>query len=187
MAGTKSFTIVHKGISRVLVSEVGIAAAFDPRTLTREQTATLFKKFSGIWDTGATASVITQKIVDGLGLQPTGMTEVHHAHGTTVAETYLVNIGLPNGVGLANVKVTKGELSGVDALIGMDVITRGDFAVSNCDGNTAFTYRIPSMECIDFTGKVAPKAAPKPPATAVGRNDPCPCGSGQKYKKCCGK
>lgn len=20
-----------------------------------------------------------------------------------------------------------------------------------------------------------------------GRNDPCPCGSGQKYKKCCGK
>ena len=23
--------------------------------------------------------------------------------------------------------------------------------------------------------------------TSVGRNDPCPCGSGQKYKKCCGK
>lgn len=26
-------------------------------------------------------------------------------------------------------------------------------------------------------------AAPK----NVGRNDPCPCGSGKKYKKCCGK
>lgn len=24
-------------------------------------------------------------------------------------------------------------------------------------------------------------------ATTVGRNDPCPCGSGKKYKKCCGK
>ena len=23
------------------------------------------------------------------------------------------------------------------------------------------------------------------PKTAVGRNDPCPCGSGKKYKKCC--
>lgn len=23
------------------------------------------------------------------------------------------------------------------------------------------------------------------PQTAVGRNDPCPCGSGKKYKKCC--
>ena len=25
------------------------------------------------------------------------------------------------------------------------------------------------------------------PSAAVGRNDPCPCGSGKKYKKCCGK
>jgi preprotein translocase subunit SecA len=24
-------------------------------------------------------------------------------------------------------------------------------------------------------------------ATKVGRNDPCPCGSGKKYKHCCGK
>ncbi|MBI5599540.1 MAG: SEC-C domain-containing protein, partial [Deltaproteobacteria bacterium] len=24
-------------------------------------------------------------------------------------------------------------------------------------------------------------------ADKVGRNDPCPCGSGKKYKKCCGK
>jgi preprotein translocase subunit SecA len=37
----------------------------------------------------------------------------------------------------------------------------------------------------------SPAAAPGQPArrTAdkVGRNDPCPCGSGRKYKKCCGK
>lgn len=30
-----------------------------------------------------------------------------------------------------------------------------------------------------------PEAAPAPPQK-VGRNDPCPCGSGKKYKKCCG-
>ena len=24
-------------------------------------------------------------------------------------------------------------------------------------------------------------------STKVGRNDPCPCGSGRKYKQCCGK
>jgi hypothetical protein len=28
---------------------------------------------------------------------------------------------------------------------------------------------------------------PDAPAGKVGRNDPCPCGSGKKYKKCCGK
>jgi len=31
---------------------------------------------------------------------------------------------------------------------------------------------------------ITPAARAKPP---VGRNDPCPCGSGLKYKKCCGK
>lgn len=25
-----------------------------------------------------------------------------------------------------------------------------------------------------------------PPVIKVGRNDPCPCGSGKKFKKCCG-
>ncbi len=29
--------------------------------------------------------------------------------------------------------------------------------------------------------------APRPQGVKVGRNDPCPCGSGKKYKKCCGK
>ena len=33
-----------------------------------------------------------------------------------------------------------------------------------------------------------PKQREKPPVDQhVGRNDPCPCGSGKKYKKCCGK
>ncbi|MBD3245383.1 MAG: preprotein translocase subunit SecA [Candidatus Omnitrophica bacterium] len=32
------------------------------------------------------------------------------------------------------------------------------------------------------------KTAPRPPASKdVGRNDPCPCGSGKKYKRCCGR
>ncbi|WP_423797985.1 YecA family protein [Neobacillus sp. SAB-20_R2A] len=31
------------------------------------------------------------------------------------------------------------------------------------------------------------KPAPVRIETKVGRNDPCPCGSGKKYKKCCGK
>ena len=32
----------------------------------------------------------------------------------------------------------------------------------------------------------APHTAPKA-AKTPGRNDPCPCGSGKKYKNCCGK
>jgi preprotein translocase subunit SecA len=34
----------------------------------------------------------------------------------------------------------------------------------------------------------APKAAVVPTVLQkIGRNDPCPCGSGKKYKKCCGQ
>jgi len=34
---------------------------------------------------------------------------------------------------------------------------------------------------------LAGTAAPQPiPTTAVGRNEPCPCGSGKKHKRCCG-
>jgi len=35
-----------------------------------------------------------------------------------------------------------------------------------------------------IAGKAVAASAPAPPA--AGRNDPCPCGSGQKYKRCCG-
>jgi uncharacterized protein YchJ len=38
-------------------------------------------------------------------------------------------------------------------------------------------------ELVKKTEKVEPIRAQKEP----GRNDPCPCGSGKKYKKCCGK
>ncbi len=31
----------------------------------------------------------------------------------------------------------------------------------------------------------APMAASAPAAKTIGRNDPCPCGSGRKFKKCC--
>jgi hypothetical protein len=34
------------------------------------------------------------------------------------------------------------------------------------------------------SGKLKPV---KRPGSRIGRNDPCPCGSGKKYKKCCAK
>ncbi|PYU20711.1 MAG: hypothetical protein DMG30_20375 [Acidobacteria bacterium] len=42
---------------------------------------------------------------------------------------------------------------------------------------------------LQYQAGPAQAEAPKPVRTGakVGRNDPCPCGSGKKYKKCCGK
>ena len=36
-------------------------------------------------------------------------------------------------------------------------------------------------------GKEGVKSKPKTAEKKIGRNDPCPCGSGKKYKQCCGK
>jgi uncharacterized protein YecA (UPF0149 family) len=43
------------------------------------------------------------------------------------------------------------------------------------------------MADLQFVG--GQSSLPKAPVLAkakAGRNDPCPCGSGKKYKKCCG-
>jgi len=38
-----------------------------------------------------------------------------------------------------------------------------------------------------YVGQVPPKGQPvRREQPKIGRNDPCPCGSGKKYKKCCG-
>ena len=82
----------------------------------------------------------------------------------------------------------------------MDIIGTGDFAVTNLDGKTVFTFRIPSAERIDFVKEIRDgKTRGELPVTEikdgklsgklpkVGRNDPCPCGSGKKYKRCHGR
>jgi preprotein translocase subunit SecA len=53
--------------------------------------------------------------------------------------------------------------------------------------------KLPKLENLPPPPPSAPPtssyAAPQPfvREPKIGRNDPCPCGSGKKYKKCCGK
>ena len=48
------------------------------------------------------------------------------------------------------------------------------------------TERKQTLQGTANDGKETVKSAPKR-VNKVGRNDPCPCGSGKKYKQCCGK
>ncbi len=48
------------------------------------------------------------------------------------------------------------------------------------------TFRREDGRWIYVDGKIAPDPAPMRAAKA-GRNDLCPCGSGKKFKKCCGR
>jgi hypothetical protein len=77
------------------------------------------------------------------------------------------------------------QLTGnADILIGMDIITIGDFSITNVDKKTVFTFRFPSIKTIDYVEEV--NNLNKLKFAKVGRNDLCPCGSGKKYKFCHG-
>ena len=133
-----AFTSSYTGLSRVLANDVRVGEAFDRKQPPKQ----LPPQFKAIWDTGATNSAITQKVIDQCGLKPTGMAVVHTAQATSTTETFLVCILLPNKVVFPSVKVSRAVLRDFDVLIGMDIINRGDFAVSNKDGKTVFSFRM---------------------------------------------
>jgi len=72
---------------------------------------------------------------------------------------------------------TRGVFSGMEQrLMHQELSTFEGPAANN---EEAFTSTRPPSSVVDTT--------PKKPQQKVGRNDPCPCGSGKKYKKCCGR
>ena len=89
-----AFTTRYNGRARVLHNRVGVCLP-----VTTEEAITQkveIKEYLAIWDTGATHSAITKKVVDDLRLKPTGARETRHADGKSINNTYLVNISLPN-------------------------------------------------------------------------------------------
>jgi hypothetical protein len=65
--------------------------------------------------------------------------------------TYFVDLGLPNGVTIRDVLVSCADLGDdIDVLIGMDIIRHGDFAITNVNNHTTFSFRTPSMKEIDY-------------------------------------
>jgi hypothetical protein len=99
----------------------------------------------------------------------------------------MVNFGLPNNVTVQGVLACEcADIpGGVGALIGMDIISKGDFSITNVNGLTCMSFRIPSMVIIDYVLESNKKQYGN-----ISRNAPCPLGckdaSGKpiKFKKC---
>lgn len=51
---------------------------------------------------------------------------------------------------VSGVRVTAGPLETEDLLIGMDVITIGDFSITNLNARTVFSFRFPSSHEVDY-------------------------------------
>ncbi|WP_204166844.1 SEC-C metal-binding domain-containing protein [Phocaeicola sartorii] len=174
-----ALTIKAKGLLNAIVTPVTLKNTFDGKYI----------KTNGIWDTGATNSVITRSSACQLGLVPTGRTIVNGVHGAKEVNSYFINITLNNNNITLDVVVTEcEELSSnkdIGMLIGMDIITTGDFSITNYNEHTTMSFRTPSIQTIDFVRGMK-EGVNVVKDKIPGRNDPCQCGSGKKYKHCCG-
>lgn len=156
LPGLRAFTTKSNGIVRELLNQVHISEAYDPAT---GQPEPIKRPYIAVWDCGATATVISPKIAQELNLQPSGKENVHSVGAGDQsheyeANTYLVNIYLPNNVWIVGVRVSDGGIAGADVLLGMDIIAFGDFAITNHNGHTHWTFRTPSNEPIDFVEEI---------------------------------
>ncbi len=141
-----ALTIFHEGISNNIVSSVEIVNPFTEKKVITK----------GLWDTGATDSAITLSLAKELGLIEVQRIAVSGVHGVKEVPVYYVEIELNDGDGAISLRALVSECTelssdgSVGALIGMNVINRGDFAISNFGGKTTMSFRTPSLQKIDF-------------------------------------
>ncbi len=178
----QALTVRATGRLNRIVTDIDVTPAYDPQNPPSPLPVRLPAK--ALWDTGASRSVISVEAVRALGLSPVGSIRVHHGDGASTRSTYLVNFFLPNNVGIIGVLASEFPASHSEfaVLLGMDVIGLGDFSITNVGGQTCMSFRTPSCEHIDYVAQANRLAY-----AGVGRNDPCPCGSGEKFKRCHGR
>lgn len=101
---------------------------------------------NAMWDTGATNTLISPRIIQTLKLKPFGKSSISSANGVIEANSYLIHVGLPSGSIITNILALENDNEDYEIVIGMDIITQGDFAFSNKDEHSTFSFRIPSSE-----------------------------------------
>jgi len=115
-------------------------------------------RLKSLWDTGATLTAIKPKLRDALNLQMvrTGSSAKVFGLGTvTDADFTVLNLKIRHNFEIHWCPVYIIDYNvDVDIIIGMDIISMGDFAISNADQRTSFSFIAPSMpERLDLTEK----------------------------------
>ena len=160
----RSFTVKASSLLRQLVTPCFVSRA-SKHVSTASRPPSMHCR--SLWDTGATLSMVTRRVVENLALQPEGYMNLGHAGGdVSGVPFYHVDLLLYNNAPIANVRVGLVEVKDIDVIIGMDIINRGDFAVSNRNGATSFSFRIPSVEDFDFA------SADNRPSSSLGEHEP---------------
>ena len=181
---SSAFTIEADGKMPVIMFDVHI----NPASLAgRHYAKELRHKCRVVWNTGSARSQLSRKLIEEMSLEPI----IRKQPGQTQL-FYKVDVYLPNKVRMAEVEMTEMDKSlldlGVEGVIGMDIISLGDCSLSHHGGKTFFSFRVPALGGVDYVKlDKRSKKSPTPATTMVRRNQMCPCGSGKRYKNCCGR
>ena len=140
-------------------------------------------KYQACINTGTQYSKISAKVIEDLALR-VDLTNGEYIHP--------VDIYLPNKIRFRRVLARQIVQSPkdeqlIDCVIGMDILSCGDISLSGKDRKAMFSFRVPALGGEDFVETHRKLHKGKMVTTAATRNGPCPCGSGKKYKNCCGK
>lgn len=109
------------------------------------------KEWNALWDTGASCTSISKNVVKELGLKPTGKHKVNTVGKEIWVDEYNINLAIPNCVKASGLLVLGNDIEDkFDCIIGMDIIGTGDFSITNRNEHTTFSFRVPSIEEIDY-------------------------------------
>ena len=137
MSEIKTYTFTFDTIARLII----IPAVFRYNNC--------IMKVKALIDTGAAASYITEFVAKSLNIPTTGkIYRVKFAEESAERQSIKADMILSSEVFFSDEEFTllKDEPRTYDAVIGMNLLTRTDFSISNFNGHTTFSLRIPSIE-----------------------------------------
>lgn len=106
-----------------------------------------------LWDTGVAQSCVSYDIVKMIEPKRISKSKIASAERTLIEEVFSISVSLSDEITFRDVAVKATNLNekNADMLIGMDIISRGDFEIRNLHGITQFAFRIPPKnEPINF-------------------------------------
>ncbi|MFZ4632796.1 MAG: retroviral-like aspartic protease family protein [Saprospiraceae bacterium] len=148
-----ALTEVHKYIAPAIYSGAGVCSPdefVELENVSPDDYRVRWKK--ALWDTGATQSCISDRLAEELGLEVDGFVDVATAMGIVRLSVYTIHLVLPSRLVFNSIQAigfTYGD-DDCDLIIGMDIMTQGDLSLTNMEGRTVFSFRIPSLHVVDF-------------------------------------
>ena len=141
MVKLKTYTAIYNDVQKSIII---------PAILERNNRVA---KVRALVDTGAVASYAMQCVVDGLGFPKTGnIYQVKFGENEAIRESVTANLILSSDISFINEEFTviKDSNRDYDAIIGMNILSRTDFSISNYNGHTVFSFRCPPQEEIKY-------------------------------------